>query len=62
MDGAVACYQRALELKPDFAEVHSSLLLALQYRFGVTFSALAAAHAEYDRLHAAPLRSARAQA
>ncbi len=56
MDGAVACYQRALELKPDFAAVHSNLLLTLQYRFGVTLPELAAVHAEYDRLHAAPLR------
>ena len=61
MDGAVACYQRALELKPDFAEVHSNLLLTLQYRFGVTLSELAVVHAEYNRLHAAPLRTARTQ-
>jgi len=61
MDGAVACYQRALQLKPDFAAVHSNLLLTLQYRFGVTLSELAAVHAEYDRLHAAPLRTARAR-
>ncbi len=59
MDRAVACYQRALQLKPDFASVHSNLLLTHQYRFGLTLSELAAVHAEYDRLHAVPLRTAR---
>ena len=27
LDEAVACYRRALELKPDYAEAHSNLLL-----------------------------------
>ena len=31
LDEAVACYRRALELKPDYAEAHSNLLCALQY-------------------------------
>ena len=61
LDEAVACYRRALELKPDFAEAHSNLLLALQYCPGVTPAALAEAHAEYDRRHAASLRGALAQ-
>ena len=61
LDEAVACYRRALELKPDFAEAHSNLLLTLQYCAGVTPAALAEAHAEYDRRHAAPLRGAVAQ-
>ncbi len=58
LDEAVACFQRALQLKPDFAVVHSNLLYATQNRVGVTLSELAAVHAEYDRLHAAPLRTA----
>jgi len=58
LDEAVACYQRALQLKPDFAAAHSNFLLIIQYRGGVMLSELAAVHAEYDRLHAAPLRSA----
>ena len=57
-DEAVACYQRALQLKPDYAAAHSNFLLSLQYRVGVTLSELAAVHAVYDRLHAAPLRTA----
>ena len=57
LDEAVACYRRALELKPDYAEAHSNLLFALQYCTGVTPAALAEAHAEYDRRHAAPLRA-----
>ncbi len=55
LDEALACYRRALELKPDYAAAHSNLLYSLQYRTGVTPSALAEAHAEYDRRHAAPL-------
>jgi protein O-GlcNAc transferase len=55
---AVACYRRALELKPDYAAAHSNLLLSLQYCTGVTPAALAEAHAEYDRRHAAPLGGA----
>ena len=55
-DDAVACYRRALELKPDYALAHDNLLYALQYCAGVTPAALAEAHAEYDRRHAAPLR------
>ena len=56
-DEAVACYRRALELKPDYAAAHSNLLFALQYCAGATLSRLAEAHAEYERRHAAPLRS-----
>jgi predicted O-linked N-acetylglucosamine transferase (SPINDLY family) len=61
LEEAIACYRRALELKPDYAEAHSNLLFTLQYRTDVTPTALAAAHAEYDRRHAAPLRGALAQ-
>jgi predicted O-linked N-acetylglucosamine transferase (SPINDLY family) len=59
LDAAAACYRRALELKPDYAQAHSNLLLTGQYRAGVTLAELAAAHAAYDRQHAAPLRTAR---
>ncbi len=56
LDEALACYRRALELKTDYAKAHSNLLMALQYCSGVTPSALAEAHAEYDRQHAARLK------
>jgi len=55
LDEALACYRRALQLKPDYAAAHSNLLSTLQYCAGVTPRALAEAHAEYDRQHAAPL-------
>jgi protein O-GlcNAc transferase len=58
LDEALACYRRALELKPDYAQAHSNLLMALQYHPDITRSELAGAYAEYDRLHAEPLRSA----
>jgi predicted O-linked N-acetylglucosamine transferase (SPINDLY family) len=52
---AIACYRRALELEPELAVAHSNLVLTLQYCPGVTRSALAEAHADFDRRHAAPL-------
>jgi predicted O-linked N-acetylglucosamine transferase (SPINDLY family) len=54
---AIACCRRALELKPQLAEAHSNLLLTLHYCPGVTPAALAEAHAEFDRRHAASLGS-----
>jgi predicted O-linked N-acetylglucosamine transferase (SPINDLY family) len=57
LDEAVACYHRALECDPNYAGAHNNLLLALQYCDGVTLSALAEAHADYDRRHAAHLLS-----
>jgi predicted O-linked N-acetylglucosamine transferase (SPINDLY family) len=59
LEEAMACYQCALQLKPDYAEARSNYLFTTQYRSGVTLSELAVVHAEYDRLHAAPLRTAR---
>ena len=44
-------------MKPDYAVAGSNLLFALQYCADVMPAALATAHAEYDRRHAAPLRS-----
>jgi predicted O-linked N-acetylglucosamine transferase (SPINDLY family) len=58
LDEAVACCRRALALKPNYAAAHSNLLLMLQYCTGATPAALAEAHAEYDRRHAAPLGGA----
>lgn len=56
LDEALVCFQRALALKPDFMRAHGSLLYTLQYRAGVTLADLAAAHADYARRHAEPLR------
>ncbi|HEY1375358.1 MAG TPA: tetratricopeptide repeat protein [Gemmataceae bacterium] len=57
LDEAVACFRRSLALRPD-AKVHGNLLLTLHYRAGATPADLAAAHAEFDRVYAAPLRAA----
>jgi predicted O-linked N-acetylglucosamine transferase (SPINDLY family) len=54
---AAACYRCALELKPDYTVAHSNWLFSLHYRAGITPLDLAEAHAEFDRRHAAPLRS-----
>ena len=56
LDEALDCYRAALRWHPDFAKIHSSLLLALQYRTDATLAGLAEAHAAYDRQHAGPLR------
>jgi predicted O-linked N-acetylglucosamine transferase (SPINDLY family) len=61
LDEAVACCHQVLELKPNDAAAHSNLLFALQCCASVTPTALAGAHAEYDRQHAAPLGVAIAQ-
>jgi predicted O-linked N-acetylglucosamine transferase (SPINDLY family) len=55
-DEAIRCYQQALQLQPGDARIHDNLLSALHYHPGLTLADLAAAHREYDRLHAAPLR------
>jgi protein O-GlcNAc transferase len=57
LDDAIACYRRALELKPDRAAVRSNLLAALQYDAHITLAELAASQAEFERVHAAPLRA-----
>jgi hypothetical protein len=46
---AVASYQRALTLKPDFAEACSNLALCLNYRNEVTATELFAAHRDWHR-------------
>src|SRR5208337_5231100 len=55
LDDALACYRQALEVEPGFAAVHSNLLYTLHYCQGLRPAELAAAHAEFDRRHAAPL-------
>jgi predicted O-linked N-acetylglucosamine transferase (SPINDLY family) len=57
LDKTVACLQTALELKPNDAKARSNLLHTIQYRTGVTLAELATAHAEFERLHAEPLRA-----
>ena len=54
---AVLCFQKAMQCDPRHTAAHSNLLLTLQYRSGVTLQELAVAHEEYQRMHAAPLRS-----
>ena len=58
IEEAAAHYRRAVEFKPDSPTMHGNLLLCEQYRAGVRPAGLAAAHAEWDRRHAAPLRAA----
>src|SRR5207253_4290528 len=50
-------FRQALEVRPSFVAAHDALLLTLHYRAGVAPAQLAAAHADYDRRHAAPLRA-----
>jgi predicted O-linked N-acetylglucosamine transferase (SPINDLY family) len=56
-DDAASHYRRALEIRPAYAIAHSNALGCRHYRPGVTPQELAAAHAEWDRRHAAPLRA-----
>jgi predicted O-linked N-acetylglucosamine transferase (SPINDLY family) len=58
VDEAMACYRQVLELDGSFATGRSNLLMGMQYRPGVNLAELAAAHAEYDRRHAAALLTA----
>jgi protein O-GlcNAc transferase len=57
VDQAIDSFRRALELRPDYSEAHSNLLMALQYHADVTPTELSLAHADYENLHAAPLRT-----
>ena len=58
LDEAESAFQRALELRPDYAAAHSRLLFGMQYRPGMTPAELAQAHKEYDQRHAAKFRAA----
>jgi predicted O-linked N-acetylglucosamine transferase (SPINDLY family) len=57
LEEAVARWHEVLRLKPDCAPAHSNLLDTLHYRAGVTLAELAQAHADFERRHAAPLRT-----
>jgi predicted O-linked N-acetylglucosamine transferase (SPINDLY family) len=52
---SISRYRRALDIQPDYSGAHSNLLMTMQYCDGITLAALADAHAEFDRRHAAPL-------
>jgi superkiller protein 3 len=57
IDEARAVYREALARKPDHALCHSNFLLNEHYAPGVTLAGLAEVHADWQRRHAAPLRS-----
>ena len=57
VEEAISSYRRALRLKPDMFQVHDSLLLAMQYRTGITLRELAEAHADFEQQHGASLRA-----
>jgi predicted O-linked N-acetylglucosamine transferase (SPINDLY family) len=54
---AIEHYQRALSLDPQHAEARGNLLSTMQYLPGMTLPRLAEAGAEFERRHAAPLRT-----
>jgi predicted O-linked N-acetylglucosamine transferase (SPINDLY family) len=58
LEESLASYRQATRLRPNSAIAHDNLLYAMQYCPGMTLADLAEAHAEYQRQHAAPLRSA----
>jgi len=55
LDDAIACYRRALELKPDSAEVHSNLVYTQIFCPGYDAQTLYEEHCRWNELHAAPL-------
>lgn len=57
IDEARAAYRQALAVAPDHASCHSNAILNEQYAPGVTLATLAEVHAQWERQHAAPLRS-----
>ena len=56
-DEADACFQQAVQLAPENTRIHNDFLVFLHYNPRSTLSSLLSAHLEYDRRHAAPLRS-----
>ena len=58
LDEAIASYRESLRLDPNFAVARSNYLCALRCHPEATLAALKTVHAEYDQLHAAPLRAA----
>jgi predicted O-linked N-acetylglucosamine transferase (SPINDLY family) len=57
LDEALGCYERILATKPDLLAARQNLLATLHYCPEVTLQRLADAHADFERLHAAPLRT-----
>jgi predicted O-linked N-acetylglucosamine transferase (SPINDLY family) len=57
IEEALTTHRRAMALEPSTPWIHSAYLMCLQYCPGVTPDQLAREHAEWDRRHAAPLRS-----
>ena len=55
LDESLDCYRRVMELRPGDAALHSSYLITLQHRPGVSLAELADAHRAFDERHAAPL-------
>ena len=55
LDEALACYRRALELKPDYAEAHSNLVYTQIFCPGYDAQALYEEHRRWNQQHAAPL-------
>jgi predicted O-linked N-acetylglucosamine transferase (SPINDLY family) len=49
-------YRRALDLHPGFTAAHSNLLMNMHYQSGIKPSMIAAAHRQWDRQYAQPLR------
>ncbi|MDA1090171.1 MAG: tetratricopeptide repeat protein [Proteobacteria bacterium] len=56
-EGAIEHYQQAIAIKPDYIEAQSNLLMAMQYRPGITAAELHRLHLEWDRRFGEPLRS-----
>lgn len=57
LDEAIIHDRRALELQPDLAEAHSNLLLALQYKPGITPDEIYREHRRFSEQHELPLRA-----
>ena len=51
----MACFRRALELRPDYAEAHSGLLYTQIFSPGCDAQALYQEHCRWNQRHAAPL-------
>jgi len=58
IEEALEQFRRAADMMPEEDSFHSNLLLALNYSPGVTAADLATAHAEWQRRHGAPWKSA----
>jgi predicted O-linked N-acetylglucosamine transferase (SPINDLY family) len=57
-DAAIACYEQALRCDPEFIKARQNLLCTLQYRAPARLVELQAAHAEFERCHAASFHAA----